>query len=293
MPVSARAPRSALVPVAVVLVGGLALGTLGERANRDEPTAGAHPATPTATAPPSPSTTALEPTAPSTEGAPATTEPTDIPTEVPPTTVVPTTQSAPPPEPPPPPNLAQLPTEFLTVEKSISDPDLGHQITVTKMARAMSWPPSSGGQEQAFELVGLELRWTPTPRYTAALRTIDFTIATTSQFPNRPDKVLDPSLYAAGWLGLPDQLTAAQLPPGQTSITGWLIFKVDPKNASTLRLDYTRPPTRVTDTGQTLPRRVFSVDLVTPPPAPPAAPAAPAAPTPPAGPAPAATSPGP
>ena len=51
------------------------------------------------------------------------------------------------------------------------------------------------------------------------------------------------------------------MPNGQTG-TGWLVFKVDPKDAASLRLDYTRPASRVTDSGQTFPKTVFSAQLV-------------------------------
>lgn len=156
----------------------------------------------------------------------------------------------------PTPAPVSLPTTFVPVDKVIKDPDLGHEIKVLKLARDLPWPPGHDEEAQAFELVGVEMTWTPGVTYTAMLRTIDFSIGTTSPFPNRPDAVLNPALQAAGWTVLP-----AELPNGQTA-TGWLVFKVDPKAANSLRLDYTRPASRVTDSGQTFPKTVFSAQLV-------------------------------
>jgi hypothetical protein len=149
-----------------------------------------------------------------------------------------------------------LSTSFVPVDKVIKDPDLGHEIKVLRMARDLPWPPGQDDEAQAFELVAVEMTWTPGVTYTAMLRTVDFSIGSTSPFPNRPDAVLNPALQAAGWTVL-----AAEMPNGQTG-TGWLVFKVDPKAAAALRLDYTRPASRVTDSGQTFPKMVFSAQLV-------------------------------
>lgn len=168
-----------------------------------------------------------------------------------------------------------LPTEFVTVGAAVRDPELGHEITVTRIARSMAWPPGHRGQELAFELVGVEMRWTTGAAYTAPLRAGDFSIATTAAFPNRPERMLDPTLVAGGWPVLPE------IVPNGQSATGWMVFLVDPKGASSLRLDYTRPAMRVTNAASmTFPKKVFSIQLVAPPteapptltPAPPATP---------------------
>lgn len=147
------------------------------------------------------------------------------------------------------------PTTMVPVDKVIKDPDLGHEIKVLRMARDLPWPDPASAESQAFELVGVEMTWTPGVTYTASLRTVDFSIASGTAYPNRPDAVINPNLQAAGWTMLP-----AELPNGQTA-TGWLVFKVDPKDAASLRLDYTRPASRVTDSGQTFPKTVFSAQL--------------------------------
>ena len=156
----------------------------------------------------------------------------------------------------PPPGAVALPTEFVTVAKTIKDPTVGHTITVTKLARNVSWPEGQRAQSAAFELVMIEMKWTAGTTYSAPIRTIDFAVITGSAYPNRPDAILDPALVAAGWTKLPDQLTAGQ------ETTGWMVFKVDPKNAPTMRLEYTRPTLKVLDTNKTLAKKVYPLPLV-------------------------------
>jgi hypothetical protein len=134
-----------------------------------------------------------------------------------------------------------LPTEFVTVDRGFRDTEVGYEVVVSKVARSMAWPPGHKGEELAFELVGVEMRWSTSPVYTAPLRAMDLAITTTAAFPNRPDRLLDPTLVAAGWSVLPDILAAGQ------SVSGWLVFKVDPLGAADLRLDFTRPAIRVTN----------------------------------------------
>ncbi len=167
-----------------------------------------------------------------------------------------TTAASAPPASSAPPTPIALPTTFVQVDKVIKDPDLGHEIKVLRMARGLPWPDPKSDEAQAFELVGVEMTWTPGVTYTAALRTVDFSIGSTASYPNRPDAIINPSLQAAGLTILPPEM-----PNGQTG-TGWLVFKVDPKAATALRLDYTRPASRVTDSGQTFPKTVFSAQLV-------------------------------
>lgn len=156
----------------------------------------------------------------------------------------------------PPPGAVPLPTEFVTVDKTIKDTTLGHTITVTKLARNVSWPQGQRAQAAAFELVIIEMKWKAGTTYSAPIRTVDFALITGSTYPNRPDATLDPALVAAGWTKLPESLVAGQ------ETTGWMVFKVDPKNAPTMRLEYTRPALKVLDANKTLAKKVFPLTLV-------------------------------
>ena len=156
----------------------------------------------------------------------------------------------------PPPGVVPLPTEFVTIDKSIKDTTLGHTITVTKLARNVSWPQGQRAQAAAFELVMIEMKWKAGTTYSAPIRTVDFALITGSTYPNRPDASLDPTLVAAGWTKLPESLVAGQ------ETTGWMVFKVDPKNAPTMRLEYPRPALKVLDANKTLAKKVFPLTLV-------------------------------
>lgn len=151
-----------------------------------------------------------------------------------------------------------LPSQFYGIERAVRDPDIGTEVVVTRVARNLPWPAGRHGDEVAFELVAVEMRWTASGTYTVPMRWVDFSIASSSQFPNRPDSVLDDKLRADGWVLLPTTLA-----PGTTA-TGWIVFKVDPRAATTLRLDYTRPALRVTNQGLEFPRQVFSIALADP-----------------------------
>ena len=148
-----------------------------------------------------------------------------------------------------------LPTAFVPLDLHLTDPDLGHEIIVTRMVRSLPWPAGYESERPALELLAVEMTWSAGTAYTATIAAKDFSIATSSRYPNRTDPILDPSLQAAGW---------AQLPPEVGTggrVSGWLVFRVEPRNADRLRLDYTRPASRVTDTGQTFPKQVFSAPL--------------------------------
>ncbi len=149
-----------------------------------------------------------------------------------------------------------LPTSFTAVDKTIKDPDLGHEVVVTKIARDLPWPAGYKASAEAYELVAVEMTWTPGTTYTAPLRLQDFSVNTGSQFPNRPETLVNEALKQAGWPLLPDQL-----PNGQTA-TGWVVFKVDPKDAPKMTLDYTRPKSQLVDSDKVFPSQVFSAPLV-------------------------------
>ena len=152
-----------------------------------------------------------------------------------------------------------LPTAFTTIDKTVTDPSLGHEIVVRQLARALPWPvlaAGATGQSAAFELMAVQMTWTPGKTYTAPLRAIDFSLITGSQYPNRPDPLINAQLVAAGWELMPAEVLSGE------SVTGWLIFKVDPKAATSVRLDYTRPAIVVTGTKKSFPKQVFNVQIV-------------------------------
>jgi hypothetical protein len=68
---------------------------------------------------------------------------------------------------------------------------------------------------------------------------------------------VDEAVKGTGWTLLPDKVDQGD------PVTGWLIFKVDPRNAPKLVLDYNRPAVKVTSGGSgSFPAKTFSVTLV-------------------------------
>lgn len=150
-----------------------------------------------------------------------------------------------------------IPTAYTDVNQTINDPDLKQSVSVKRIARSLPWPQGYRASAQAYELVAIEMTWTPSKDYTIPISKADFSINTGSQFPNTPDPLVDDAVKAAGWTLLPDKIDQGD------AVTGWLVFKVDPRNAPKLVLDYNRPAVKVTSGGSgSFPAKTFSVTLV-------------------------------
>ena len=149
-----------------------------------------------------------------------------------------------------------FPTEFLTLTQTITDPDIKDSIAVKRLARNLPWPAGYKASAQAYELVGVEMTWTPSKDYTIPIRKQDFAINTGSPFPNTVEPLVNDAAKAAGWALLPDQIDKGD------PVTGWLIFKVDPKNPPKMVLDYTRPAVQVSGSRTSFPAKTFSAGLV-------------------------------
>jgi hypothetical protein len=149
-----------------------------------------------------------------------------------------------------------FPTAFTDVNQAINDTDLKDSITVKRLARNLPWPAGYKASAQAYELVGIEMTWTPSKDYTIPIRKQDFAVNTGSQFPNTVEPLINDAAKAAGWALLPDQIDKGD------AVTGWLIFKVDPKNAPKMVLDYTRPAVQISGSRTSFPAKTFSVGLV-------------------------------
>ena len=212
----------AIVPAAVILLAGCASGS-GAETPASSGTGAVVDAT---TAPETSSSSSTTTPTPTTSSATAT----DIPTAI--------------------------PTEFTAVNQTINDADLKYSITVKRISRSLPWPAGYRASAQAYELVGVEMTWTPSKDYTIPIRWQDFAIGTDSQFPNVPDGIVNGAVKDAGWALLPDQVDKGD------AVTGWLIFKVDPRNAPKMVLNYTRPAAQVSGSRTSFPAKTFTVGLV-------------------------------
>jgi hypothetical protein len=149
-----------------------------------------------------------------------------------------------------------FPSTFTDVNQTINDSDLKESITVKRVARQLPWPSGYKASAQAYELVALEMTWTPSKDYTIPIRKQDLAINTGSQFPNTPDPIVNDAAKAAGWTLLPDQIDKGD------AVTGWLIFKVDPRNAPKMTLEYKRPAVQVSGSRTSFAAKTFTVGLV-------------------------------
>lgn len=150
---------------------------------------------------------------------------------------------------------ATWPTKALAVSATITDSGLGHKITADKVLRGIPWPAGYDATSQAYELVAVEMTWTPSTTYTAPLRKQDFSIRTGAQFPSRPIDLVDAAM-AAHKLPVLGQVESGK------SATGWVVFKVEPRAAGNLTLVFTRPKAAVSGSTQVFDSTVFSAVLV-------------------------------
>jgi hypothetical protein len=155
-----------------------------------------------------------------------------------------------------PPGTVPLPTAFTPLDKSVSDTVVGHTVKVTQISRQLEWPAGYRDQAAAFELIAVQMTWTAGAKMTAPLSSSALAVISGSAFPNRRDTVLDATMTAAGWPVLPMELAA-----GQTA-TGWMVFKVEPKGATVLKLQLTRPAVRDTTTKKTYAKEIVTVQIV-------------------------------
>ncbi len=146
------------------------------------------------------------------------------------------------------------PTATVAVRASITDPALGHVITVRQVQRGWAWPQGDTVAAGLFELVAVQMTWQAGTAYTASLSPDMFTLGSGARLPNLVDPVIDATLVAESMPILP-----ATLPYGK-SATGWLVFKIEPIGAKALSLIYTRPTTVVSG-GETIPAKTFTVPL--------------------------------
>lgn len=132
----------------------------------------------------------------------------------------------------------------------INDPQLGHFVTPTKLVRNVPWPAGNPVGEQNFEIIALEVQLKAGTRYSADLAPWMLSITT------------DKTKFATattefGTLLGPPLATALR---GKTT-TGWVYFKVDRGSGSAVSLHVNRPEYKVSTTGKTIPRRLFTAHL--------------------------------
>lgn len=143
------------------------------------------------------------------------------------------------------------PTATTTPIKAvITDPEMGHIVTATKLVRNVPWPEGNPVGEASFEIVAVEVTWKAGTRYSADLRPWMLTLSTSKT----PYAVTTTEFGALQ--GNPLVAVARTM-----ERSGWVYFKVDRGSGSKVSLSLQRPEYKVSTTGKTLPRKTFTANL--------------------------------
>lgn len=136
----------------------------------------------------------------------------------------------------------------LPVKVTLKDPVLGHTVTATEVVRNMRWPKGHPVAAEAFEIVGVNVKFAAGDRYTAELPPQYVTLKYGNSYA-RPTTEFGPDFAKP--------IKAAKR--GETR-SGWLIYKID-KGASPLGLMFHRPAYQVSTTDKAIKALVLQAAL--------------------------------
>ena len=141
---------------------------------------------------------------------------------------------------------------YKTIKAVIKDPDLGHTITVTRIARNLAWPEGNPVGSEQFEIIGVRMTLDAGSRYSAALAPSMLSLVAAD-----PKQDVAPTTeFQARWKAAP--LKPA---PRDKTTSGWVFFKVDRGTSTALKLAYHRPAYQVSTTDKSIKARTFLVTL--------------------------------
>lgn len=136
----------------------------------------------------------------------------------------------------------------IPVKVTLKDPALGHTITATQVVRNMRWPEGHPVASEAFEIVGVKVKFAAGDRYTAELPPRYVTLKYGSSYA-RPT-----SEFGA------DFATPIKTAKRGETRSGWLIYKID-KGASPIGLMFHRPAYQVSTTDKAIKALVIQATL--------------------------------
>ena len=151
-----------------------------------------------------------------------------------------------------PPPAAVEKVSYKNLNAVIKDPDLGHTITATRLARHLKWPAGQPIGAEQFEIVGVRVTAAAGSRYSASIDPSMFSLIAAD-----PKQTVTPtSEFTSRW-------NAAPLKSAKRSATtsGWVFFKINRGTTSALRLAFNRPAYAVKTTDKSIPAKTFSVVL--------------------------------
>jgi len=143
-------------------------------------------------------------------------------------------------------------TTYTTIKAVIKDPDLGHTVTATRIARHLRWPSGQPVGAEQFEIIGVRLVFSAGSRYSASLDPAMLSLIAAS-----PRQTVTPTTeYQTRWSAAP--LKTAKR---STTTSGWVFFKVNRGTTTSLRLAFNRPPYQVSTTDKKITAKTFSAVL--------------------------------
>jgi len=143
-------------------------------------------------------------------------------------------------------------SSYKNLNAVIKDPDLGHTITATRIARHLKWPSGQPVGAEQFEIVGVRVRFKPGTRYSATLEPSMLSLVAAN-----PKQTVAPTNEFKG-LWDAKELTTATRDKGSS---GWVFFKVNRGTTPARALAFNRPAYQVSTTDKSIPAKSFRVVL--------------------------------
>jgi hypothetical protein len=143
-------------------------------------------------------------------------------------------------------------TSTTVVTAKLTDPDLGHTISASRVVRNLTWPSGQPVGAKQFEIVGLWVTLKAGSRYSASIDPSMLSLVAA----NPAQKVVPTSEFGRRW-------NATTLKPANRAqaTAGWVFFKIDRGTTKALSLGFNRPAYSVSTTGKKIPAKTFSVVL--------------------------------
>ncbi|TQN46622.1 hypothetical protein FHX52_3350 [Humibacillus xanthopallidus] len=165
------------------------------------------------------------------------------------TTTAPATETATPTTPPP---AAVEKVSYKNINAVIKDPDLGHTITATRIARHLKWPAGQPVGAEQFEIVGVRVRFEAGTRYSATLDPSMLSLIAAN-----PKQTVPSTTEFKGLWSTKDLTKATR----EQWSSGWVFFKVNRGTTSALTLAFNRPAYQVSTTDKAINAKTFTVVL--------------------------------
>jgi hypothetical protein len=138
----------------------------------------------------------------------------------------------------------------VTVDKSLTDPVLGHRFRVTRVSRNMPWPAGNPVSAANFEIVGLYVEVAAGDRYSATIAPTMFSLRAVPS----PNQIQATTEFNSTFQGA----LAPVISRGQTR-HGWVFFKMDKGATGPFVFGFHRPAYVVDTTNTVIRTKAYGV----------------------------------